>query len=169
MFKTLVRLLILLMAMFPMAANAEDLLPTRMAGVWTGQMEIWSKGVKRDVIPVVLTIAPRGADRWQWKMEYRSKTNPMVKDYELRLKDRASQTFITDEGDGVILEDYVFGNKMVSQFETQGIWLTSTHELLDGQLIFEVTAGKRSDTASKGITNINITSLQRAVMKRASK
>lgn len=155
--------------MFPMAANADDLLPTRMEGVWSGQMEIWSKGVKRDVIPVVLTIAPRGADRWQWKMEYRSKTNPMVKDYELRLKDRANQTFITDEGDGLLLEDYAFGNKMVSQFETQGVWLTSTHELLNGRLIFEVTAGKRSDSASKGVANITITSLQRAVMKRVAK
>ncbi|MFM7187155.1 MAG: hypothetical protein ACKO14_05010, partial [Armatimonadota bacterium] len=89
------------------------------------------------------------------------------KDYELRVKDRIKGHFITDEGGGVILEDLVSGDKMVSQFETQDIWLTSTQELRDGKLMFEVTAGKRSDIPSTGVTNITITSVQRAVLKRA--
>lgn len=147
--------------------RADDLLPDRMAGSWTGNLDIWSGGVKRDSVPVTLTIASRGRDRWQWKMEYHSKTNPMVKDYELRVKDRTKGHFITDEGGGVILEDFVIGDKMVSQFETQGIWLTSTQELRDGKLMFEVTAGKRSDIPSTGVTNITITSVQRAMLKRA--
>lgn len=145
---------------------AQELLPDRMAGVWTGHLQLWSSGVKRDSVPVVLTIAARGQDRWQWKMEYRSEKNPMVKDYELRLKDRARQLYITDEGGGVVLEDYVYGDRMYSLFETQGIWLTSSHELRDSKLIFEVTAGKRTEATGEGVVNYGVTSLQRAVLRR---
>ena len=152
--------------LFANRTNAQDLLPDRMSGVWVGHLQLWSNGVKRDSVPVVLTVSPRGAERWQWKMEYRSEKNPMVKDYEWRLKDRARQLYVTDEGGGVVLEDFAYGNKMFSAFETQGIWLTSSQELRGDTLTFEVTAGKRLPATGEGVVNYGVTSLQRAVLKR---
>ena len=148
------------------SSAAQALLPDRMSGVWSGHLQLWSNGAKRDSVPVVLTISPLGWDRWQWKMEYRSEKNPMVKDYQLILKDRVRQLFVTDEGGGVVLDDFVYGDKMFSVFETQGIWLTSSQELRDGRLIFEVTAGKRAEATGQGVVNYGVTSLQRAVLTR---
>lgn len=137
-----------------------------MSGHWEGFLQLWSKGEKRDSVKVQLTVAAKGADSWQWKMEYFSAKNPMIKDYVIRLRDREKQLYITDEGGGVELEDYVFGNKMYSLFETGGIWLTSTHELLGDVLVFEVTSGKQSSKSGQGVGNYGVTSLQKAVMSR---
>jgi len=67
---------------------------------------------------------------------------PAVKDYTLILNDPATNAYSTDEGDGVVLKDYLFDQKLYSVFETQSILLTSSYELMGDQLIFEVTSGK---------------------------
>lgn len=144
---------------------AQPLLPDRMVGVWRGHLQIWSKGVKQDSVEVELTIAPLGQERWKWKMKYKSDKTPMVKDYEIALKDKTKQIYITDEGGGTVLEDYAFGNKLFSQFQTQDYWLTSTQELQYKKIIFEVTAGKRSEGTSNGVINYNVSTLQRAVLE----
>ncbi|MBM3178115.1 MAG: hypothetical protein FJZ78_08930 [Bacteroidetes bacterium] len=146
---------------------SRSLLPDRMVGHWRGHLQVWSKGVKQDSVAVELTIAPLGQDRWKWRMDYKSEKNPMVKDYELRIKDRAQQIYLTDEGGGVVLEDYVFGNKMFSFFKTHDVWLSSTHELVDGKIIFEVTAGKQLNDSSAEVVNYSMTTLQRAVLFRS--
>jgi hypothetical protein len=152
----------------PEEIHGQSLLPDRMTGKWSGYLQIWSNGSKKDSVNVVLTIASKDQTSWQWKMEYKSEKAPMVKDYTLRLKDREKQIFITDEGGGVELEDYAFGDKMFSLFETQDFWLTGTHELKEGKIIFEVTAGKKSKILDAGVTNFAITSMQRAVLNRVN-
>ncbi|SOD91764.1 hypothetical protein [Spirosoma fluviale] len=91
---------------------------------------------------------------------------PVVKDYTLRLKDAAKHEYVTDEGDGVVLADYLFGNKLYSVFETQGIVLTSTYELIGDKLIFEVTSGRKQAEPSQGVINYSVDNLQRVVFKK---
>ena len=160
------RFLLLILLSLSLNSFAQDLLPDRMTGTWNGFLQIWSNGQKKDSVQVKLTILRIEKERWQWRMEYLSAKAPMTKDYTLKLKDREKNIFITDEGDSVELEDYAFGDKMYSLFETQDFWLTSSHELRNGKLIFEVTAGKKSRTLDKGVTNYSITSLQRAVLTK---
>jgi len=100
-----------------------------------------------------------------WKTSYRSKSNPMEKDYKLILKDASAQTYITDEGDGVELWNYSFTNKLYSVFETHDVMLTSSYELLGDQLIFEVTSGRKMEVG-KEVTNYSVLNLQRVVFKR---
>ena len=159
--------LLLILALSPtLTTSAQELLPDRMTGTWNGFLQIWSNGQKKDSVQVKLTILRETKDSWQWRMEYLSAKAPMVKDYKLKVKDREKNIFITDEGDGVELEDYAFGDKMYSLFETQDFWLTSTQELKNGKLIFEVSAGKKSRDLEKDVTNFAITSLQRAVLTK---
>lgn len=146
--------------------DAQTYFPDRITGIWQGYLQLWSNGSKKDSVQVILTVAPKKDQTWQWKMEYLSEKTPMTKDYIMRLKDKDKNIFITDEGGGVELEDYVFGNKLFSLFETQDFWLTSTQELKDGKLIFEVTAGKASRKLEKEVTNYAVTSMQRAVLTR---
>ncbi|MCX6218993.1 hypothetical protein [Spirosoma sp.] len=149
--------------------RAQSAFADACVGTWTGTMHIYSKGTLKDSVPVRLTVTvaePRKA--WAWKTEYLSSKMPVVKDYTLRLKDAAKHEYVTDEGDGVVLADYLFGNKLYSVFETQGIVLTSTYELLGDRLIFEVTSGKKQPEPSQGVTNYSVDNLQRVVFKKNS-
>ena len=90
---------------------------------------------------------------------------PAVKDYKLVLKDAVTQTYATDEGNGIELMDYYFNNKLYSIFETHGVMLTSSYELQGNQLIFEVSSGKKIDE-NKEVNNYSVLNLQRVIFKR---
>jgi hypothetical protein len=136
-------------------------------GNWEGTMYIYGKGQLRDSVPVQLTVQKTASpDTWTWKTSYLSKTQPMVKDYKLVLKDAVTNSYVTDEGDGIILKDYLFNNKLYNVFETQGIFLTSSYELIGEQLIFEVSSGKKLEEENKSVTNYSVTSLQRVIFRK---
>ena len=158
----------LLLSLSAYVSPAQSLFPDRITGRWTGMMKIWKNGAVQDSVFVILNVRAIGSDRWQWKMEYKSAMNPMTKDYTIRLKDRAKHQFVTDEGQGIELEDYVFGDRMMSMFETGDIWLTGSQEISGENLIFQVTAGKKTTTLEQGVTNYSVTSLQRVVLSRSN-
>jgi hypothetical protein len=91
---------------------------------------------------------------------------PMTKDYILRLPDPTKNKYITDEGDGVELTDYLYGSKLYSIFETHEVFLTSTYELYGKELIFEVTSGKKESGMHPEINTYSTDNLQRVVFKK---
>lgn len=136
-------------------------------GTWKGKMYIYNKGNLRDSVEVRLTVSKTSeANEWSWKTEYLSAKMPMVKDYRLRLKDASKNTYVTDEGNGIELADYLFNNKLYCVFETHNIILTSTYELRENELIFEVTSGKKSDISNQEVINYPVENLQRVVFKK---
>jgi hypothetical protein len=136
-------------------------------GNWEGTMYLYGKGQLRDSVPVQLTVQKTSdPNTWTWKTSYLSTTQPMVKDYKLVLKDAATNSYVTDEGDGIILKDYLFNNKLYNVFETQGIFLTASYELIGDQLIFEVSSGKKLEEDNKAVTNYSVTSLQRVIFRK---
>ncbi len=143
--------------------------PDRCVGTWTGTMYIYRQGVLQDSVTVVLTVS-RQTDigSWTWKTEYLSKTRPMTKDYVLRVKDEKKGIYITDEGGGIELNDYLFGNKLYSAFETHDVLLTSSYELIGDQLIFEVCSGKKPPitTPVPEVIHYPVSNLQRVVFRR---
>ena len=141
--------------------------PDRCLGIWKGMMHIQKDGNIRDSVEVVLTVAKtQDSSAWTWKTEYLSKTMPIVKDYRLRLKNKEKNQYCTDEGEGLELLDYLFGNKLYCVFETGGVMLTSSYELLGDELIFEVTSGKKQPVTHPEVTNYSVSNLQRVVFKR---
>jgi 5'(3')-deoxyribonucleotidase len=130
-----------------LSLNAQTSFPEKCLGIWTGTMHIYNRGSLVDSVTIKLNVTRTNApDTFVWKTEYLSEKFPMVKDYKLVISDAGKGVFITDEGDGIILMDYLFENKLYSVFETQGILLTSTYEWLGNQIIFEVTSGKELQT-----------------------
>lgn len=155
--------LLLLIGVYP--AKAQQLFPDRCIGVWKGMMHIYSKGIKKDSVTVVFEVHKQNDAAWSWKTKYVSEKLPMVKDYTLRQSNNQYE-FITDEGNNIKLQEYVYGNKMYSQFETGNILLTSSYELINpGKLIFEVTAASKSpQNETNEIQNYTVVSLQRVVL-----
>lgn len=158
--------IITLLICFVVNLQAQENFANKCVGKWEGMMYIYGKGQLRDSVPVELLVQKTNLDTvWKWKTSYLSKTMPAVKDYNLILKDVKSQTYATDEGGGIELMDYQFNNKLYSVFETHGVMLTSSYELLGNQLIFEVSSGKKLDD-NKEVINYSVLNLQRVVFKR---
>lgn len=146
-------------------AKSQEFFPDRCAGKWKGMMHIYAAGKLKDSVLVKLTITPRDGRNWAWKTEYVSEKYPMTKDYILRTVNAAAGHFRTDEGEGVEIDDYVFGDKMYCAFETAGILLTSTYELRGDKLIFEVSSGKRSEETGEVVSH-PVSNMQRVVFSR---
>ena len=79
-------------------------------------------------------------NKWIWKTSYFGKDNsePIIKDYTLVERDSLSGTYVIDEGDGIELLNYVFGDKMFCVFSYKRTLLTASYELVGDKLIFEV-------------------------------
>jgi 5'(3')-deoxyribonucleotidase len=149
-----------------LSLNAQTSFPEKCLGIWTGTMNIYNRGLLVDSVTIKLNVTRTNApDTFVWKTEYLSEKFPMVKDYKLVISDAGKGVFITDEGDGIILMDYLFENKLYSVFETQGILLTSTYEWLGNQIIFEVTSGKELQT-TLGVKSYSVLNLQKAVLRK---
>ena len=146
--------------------NAQTLLPNKCIGNWKGIMQIYNKGILKDTVTVLLTIKKQTDTSWMWKTEYISTKMPITKNYVLRLKDKASGIYVTDEGDGIELNNYLFENKLYSIFETESIMLTSFYELRGKELYFEVTSGKKIVKDAKEVINYTVTNVQKVVFKK---
>jgi hypothetical protein len=164
-FRLSIALGVLCLSMTP--SCAQTLFGDACLGTWQGTMYIYGKGVLRDSVQVRLTVAKTdSAGVWNWKTEYLSPKQPATKAYKLRLKNAATNAYVTDEGDGLELTDYLFGNKLYSVFETHGITLTSSYELLGDRLIFEVTSGKKEPAAHPEVNTFSVLNLQRVVFRK---
>jgi hypothetical protein len=149
-----------------LSLNAQTSFPEKCLGIWTGTMHIYNRGSLVDSVTIKLNVTRTNApDTFIWKTEYLSEKFPMVKDYKLVISDAGKGVFITDEGDGIILMDYLFENKLYSVFETQGILLTSTYKWLENQIIFEVTSGKELQT-THGVKSYSVLNLQKAILRK---
>jgi hypothetical protein len=164
---TLMRINVIILLCFSCSKlYAQENFADKCIGKWEGIMYMYGKGQLRDSLPVELDVQKTNrSDTWLWKTTYLSKTMPAVKDYKLVLKDAVTQTYATDEGNGIELMDYYFKNKLYSIFETHGVMLTSSYELQGNQLIFEVTSGKKIDE-NKEVNNYSVLNLQRVIFKR---
>lgn len=149
---------------------AQESFPERCEGLWEGTMYISAKGQVRDSVGILFTVEKiADEEAWVWRTQYLSEKFPMTKDYILRVHDKENQVYLTDEGDGIVLYDYLFGNKLYSVFETGGFLLTASYELRGEELIFEVTSGKVQEEKVKDISNYTVNNVQRVVLRRKEK
>lgn len=167
------RLILLLFAFLSLSlsdTSGQSLFPDRCIGKWEGTMYIYGKGQLRDSVMVKFTVAKLSEpDSWTWKKEYLSPTRPMTKDYIIQLIDQDAKVYATDEQNGIFLNEYLFDDKLYSVFETGGFLLTSSYELREDTLIFEVTSGRMAGTTGEDVQNYSVDNVQRVVFKKVSK
>jgi hypothetical protein len=149
------------------SAFSQNYFGDRCLGTWGGTMYIYSHGTLRDSVKVKFEVAKSGKpNEWIWRTDYLSPTMPMVKNYLLRLVDESKGHYVTDERDGIVLHDYLVGNKLYSMFETEEIYLTSSYELRKDLLLFEVTSGRKLPDEKTGVRNFSVANVQRVVLTR---
>jgi hypothetical protein len=114
---------------------------SRCIGNWKGIMHIYSQGLLVDSVPATLDVQQENDTLFTWKIGYLSEKSPLIKDYALIYK--GENHYQIDEGNGIKIDAYLFVNRLVSVFETEGILLTSTYEVRENELYFEVTSGTK--------------------------
>ena len=137
-------------------------------GNWEGIMYIYGKGKLRDSVPVVLTVATIDDFTLVWRTEYKSASQPMIKDYKMKLIDSDGGIYGTDEGNGLVLTNYLIEKSLYSVFQVQGILLTAIYRLEGDQIVFEVTSGKKDTLDMQGVSNFSVSSIQKVHLKRKS-
>ena len=152
---------------FSIQLGAQIYFPDRCEGKWQGMMLIYGNGILKDSVKCELTVkrvSETGV--WAWRTEYLSPTLPVVKDYFLKLNKENDRIFTLDEGDGIELTNYLFDNKLYCIFETSGILLTSSYELADDNIIFEVTSGKKPEISGKDVISFPVSNMQRVIFTK---
>jgi hypothetical protein len=82
------------------------------------------------------------------------------------LKDNPTNHYIIDEGDNLVLDCHIIGDKMYSTFETNGNVLTASYEFINDKFIFEVTMARRNPKAHPTVDTYYTSVVQRVVMDR---
>lgn len=156
--------------LFPTATFGQTVnFPTSWVGKWSGKMLIYAQGATKDSLDVEMTINPaEEPNSWRWKTVYLSPKNPITKDYPLKTADATKGHYWLDEGDGIVLDAYLLGNKLFHLFGVSGLYLTATYELQGETLVFEVTSGKWLNSTGNDVTNYSVLNLQRSLLRRAS-
>lgn len=161
--RTMLSWLPLLIILISGNAVAQANFGLRCAGNWKGTMHSYSQGVLTDSVPVVLEVSQQDDSVFRWKMEYLSEKKPLVKDYHLVYK--GGNFYQIDEGSGIEIDAYLFANRLVSVFETEGVLLTSVYEWNKDTLVFEITSGTKEKSNAE-VQSYHVGFLQNIRFKR---
>lgn len=142
--------LFLLCAALPFAACAQSF-PQTWQGTWRGTLHIHTaKGVAQTV-PMAVEIGPTADSlRWRFALTYGEDTAKGRRAYDLLVVDRAAGRYLTDENNGILLDDYFLDGRLLSQFTVQGTRLISSFERRGDELIFEILSGKDAPVRTSG-------------------
>lgn len=132
------------------AASAQSF-PQSWQGYWRGTLQIHTaKGVAQTV-PMAVEIAPTTDSlRWHFALIYGEDTAKGRRAYALLVADRATGRYLTDENNGILLDNYYLDGRLLSQFTVQGTRLLSSFERRGDELIFEIISGKDAPVGTTG-------------------
>lgn len=158
--------------------QAQDF-PKAWHGTWKGPLTIHAASGAVQTVPMQLEIAPIDSIRTTFVLTYGSGNKTDRRAYELVTVDAKQGRYVVDEKNGIKIEMYKLGNRMLCQFDVQNSRLMTTYELTNPTtLTFEVmTSGvvpvsTTGETSSKGqaampsVNSYRVNGFQRAVLKR---
>jgi len=151
------------------AAHAEPAAPAAFpdsfVGSWKGELEVSTMpkpiGMTLDVARVP------GTPRYTWTIRYEGQP---ARPYELVPVDPARGQWAIDEKNGIVLDSFVAGGKLLSQFDVAANRVTSRYELTpNGDLELEMSMFSRQPLASTGhgVETFKLVNFQRALLHRA--
>ena len=157
-------------------AWGQNTFPAAWAGLWAGNLQVVSATGNQEV-PVTFEVAKQTPTKYTWKFTFNASTGPVVKDYTLLVDTALAGHYIIDEGDGILLDAYLFAQKLYCTFDVEGRLFFTSYELQNDNLIFEIIYGPFAKHATTGggkvdgedVPTIGVyqtQGLQKAVLKR---
>ena len=125
--------------------------PQAWVGNWSGELSIYNAKGLQQKIPMGLEIQPTAQKEvFTWALIYGEDKEKGRRDYELNIKDAEKGWYVIDEKNSILLDCYLFHNKLYSRFEVMGNMLLCTYEKQGDQIIFEVISGKQEAVSTTG-------------------
>jgi len=130
----------LALALVPVDAAANTGLPVEWHGRWNGTLKITPVEEKEQETPMELTIKPlKDSKNLRWRIIYGDVKKAPVRDYELQPQDKANH-FIIDEKNGILIDAWLTGGVLHSQFDVDGSMIAVRYERAGDILRFSLTA-----------------------------
>lgn len=150
-----------------LAQSSEAELPAAWDGVWRGEIEVLAGGKVTHRAQMELRIAPiAGSAAKTWTQTY---SGQPPRQYEIRPADSGAGRFILDEKNGVLLEEQLIGDTLLSTFRTGDVLLFSRFDLRGDALAVEIAtfAAPAVNGATKPeVGALPFRSIQRGVLHR---
>jgi len=152
--------------------------PYDILGYWKGELNIISVQNKRQVIPMAMLIEETAdSETFSWQIMYNEGEEQDTRSYLLMFIDPENGHYQIDEDNGIILDAYLFGNKLISTFSVQGSLLTVSYTFYPDKIHFEVIAGpveaihttgniKVGEASIPPVDSYQTSALQQGILKR---
>lgn len=138
----------------PLQAQSEAQFPASWEGNWHGQLDIFNANGKVHSIPTGLEIHKidsSGTGRYTFGLVYGSKEQDW-RPYELVPLAPEQGLWQVDEKNGIMMESYLYGPKLLCWFTVEGSRVMCTYEKRGEELLFEVYSGKELPVSTTGNT-----------------
>lgn len=148
-------------------------------GTWSGTATNHRPDGSSFDFPMTLAIAPidDAPDRYTWTITYGEGERQQVRPYELVVIDSAVGRYAIDEKNSIVLDTVLLDGALYSQFEIEGVRLTTVNRLGPGpdEMICEILTTSTEAASitgnSQGVPPVGLfppRSLQRAVLTRSA-
>ena len=156
-------------------AGQQSTFPQSWLGNWKGEL-LWYKTGKPEPqkVNMELRIQPGdSAGTFTWQLIYGT-ANEDNRPYTLLPKDTTKAHWVIDENNGIVLDQFLVGNKFCGSFTVQNATILNNYWLDDGKMYVEFFSytGKPLTTTGKGneespfVDSYRITGYQKAVLQR---
>lgn len=117
--------------------------PEDWVGVWEGEVVTTNAAGPQPPFGMELHIAPtqdpaQVGERYTWTIVYALPSGTQTRPYELRLMDGSSTHVQIDEKNGIVIDGFVVGTTLYTQFSVSGSLLTITYARHRDELWFDV-------------------------------
>jgi hypothetical protein len=150
--------------------------PNTFVGNWKGTM-LWSPNNGKAPMQVAVQLNVQhikdSTNQYTWQIIYGDKKED-VRPYTLRKVDTVKNHWVIDENNGILIDCYWLGNKLISAFAVQGNVVQDSYWLQNNELHFEFISYGQKPTSTTGtdtedsptVDLMKIRSYQKGVMKR---
>lgn len=151
--------------------------PESWVGEWTGELEIWKGSGVAQRIPMKMSIKPTDkADEYHWLTTFGDQAET-TKPYLLKATDAENGLYVIDEQNSIVIESYLFDNKLVSWYVVMESLILATFEKRGAEIVFEILAGSEKPISTTGgekveeedipeVKTLPFNVMQRAVLRR---
>jgi hypothetical protein len=145
-------LIALALALVPVEAPANMGLPADWHGRWTGTLKITPVDGKEQETPMELTIERlKDSKNLRWRIIYGEGKTAPVRDYEFQPQEKANH-FVIDEKNGVLIDAWITGDVLHSQFEVADSLIAVRYERAGDVLRFSLTVSTTKDSRETKLT-----------------
>lgn len=115
-------------------AQSSGTFPTAFLGHWKGKLQWQRPGKSAQEFTMQLIIQPAdSAGQYTWQIVYGDSMQDN-RPYRIKPVDAAKGHWVIDEGDGILLDTYIFGNTITGAFTVQGSTIVDEYKVENKQI-----------------------------------